>query len=213
MPRQLHTIGGFKVGRIRIRSPHTHTPRPSRRLHNLGIEAPITITTLNLRSTSLSVILFPLAHLILQLSIVVTSQYSIFHSFTMPRGKKNTNKPTIPELPWSENNHALTWHLLDEIAKTANYKVLYGKKTKDEVCVIAIMSWQISQVFFLRTWVVKQKSLYTVALPLFSSQNCTSRTWTPWEIVSRVNLNRMYSNGVQNMVTEKFPLQTHKGLS
>jgi hypothetical protein len=45
---------------------------------------------------------------------------------------KSTN-PTIPPIPWTTNEHELTWMLLAEMGKLENYKVLFGKATKDEV--------------------------------------------------------------------------------
>ena len=44
-------------------------------------------------------------------------------------------KVPLPEIPWSENSHARVWNLIAEISKPVNYKVLYGKKDKNEVCI------------------------------------------------------------------------------
>ncbi|KAF8811785.1 hypothetical protein BYT27DRAFT_7208178 [Phlegmacium glaucopus] len=41
-------------------------------------------------------------------------------------------KPRIPEINWSANNSSAVWALLDEIEKTENYRVLYGKKNVAE---------------------------------------------------------------------------------
>jgi len=42
-------------------------------------------------------------------------------------------KTPLPEIPWSENNHAQVWSLIAEISKPVNYKVLYGIQDKNEV--------------------------------------------------------------------------------
>ncbi|KIM50179.1 hypothetical protein SCLCIDRAFT_34571 [Scleroderma citrinum Foug A] len=41
-------------------------------------------------------------------------------------------KVPLPKIPWSENSHAQVWSLIAEISKSVNYKVLYGKKDKNE---------------------------------------------------------------------------------
>ena len=43
-------------------------------------------------------------------------------------------KVPLPEIPWSENSHTRVWSLIAKISKSVNYKVLYGKKDKNEVC-------------------------------------------------------------------------------
>ena len=47
--------------------------------------------------------------------------------------KRDTKKNKIPDILWTEDNNRLIWSLLTEIEKPANYKVLFGKKDKDEV--------------------------------------------------------------------------------
>ena len=50
----------------------------------------------------------------------------------LPKGDNN-KKAKIPDIPWTEHDNRLTWLLLTEIEKPVNYKVLFGKKDKDEV--------------------------------------------------------------------------------
>ena len=38
----------------------------------------------------------------------------------------------LPKIPWTANQHAITWSLISEMEKTENRKVLFGKRT-DEV--------------------------------------------------------------------------------
>lgn len=67
---------------------------------------------------------------------VVTRVFSISLSFLvwkMPRKPRENKKPRIPEIAWAENDNHLIWLLLAEIEKDANYRVLFGKKDKDEV--------------------------------------------------------------------------------
>jgi hypothetical protein len=52
--------------------------------------------------------------------------------------KRDTKKKKLPEIPWAEDDNRLTWSLLTEIEKPANYKVLFGKKDKDEVSPISV---------------------------------------------------------------------------
>ena len=59
----------------------------------------------------------------------------------MPRGRAATKKRKenlaagIPSsLPWTLDNNAKTWLLIAELGKMENYKVLFGKKDKKEVC-------------------------------------------------------------------------------
>ena len=52
--------------------------------------------------------------------------------YTMPP-KCDPKKSKIPDIPWTEINNSLIWSLLTKIEKPANYKVLLGKKDKDEV--------------------------------------------------------------------------------
>jgi hypothetical protein len=47
--------------------------------------------------------------------------------------KCDTKKSKIPDIPWTEDNNWLIWFLLTKIEKHVNYKVLFGKKEKDEV--------------------------------------------------------------------------------
>jgi hypothetical protein len=54
--------------------------------------------------------------------------------------KRDTKKNKIPDIPWTEDNNLLIWSLLNEIEKPANYKVLFGKKDKDEVKAHSILS-------------------------------------------------------------------------
>jgi hypothetical protein len=53
--------------------------------------------------------------------------------------KCNTKKNKLPESPWAEDGNWLTWLLLTEVEKPANYKVHFGKKEKDEVSPIFAM--------------------------------------------------------------------------
>ncbi|KIN97342.1 hypothetical protein M404DRAFT_78630, partial [Pisolithus tinctorius Marx 270] len=42
------------------------------------------------------------------------------------------SKVPLPKIPQSKNNHAHSWSLIAEISKPVNYKVLHGKKDKNE---------------------------------------------------------------------------------
>lgn len=47
-------------------------------------------------------------------------------------------KQKIPDIPWAENNNALNWAFLTELEKDANYKILFGKKDRTEVCLTCV---------------------------------------------------------------------------
>ncbi|GLB43921.1 hypothetical protein LshimejAT787_1501050 [Lyophyllum shimeji] len=47
----------------------------------------------------------------------------------MPLKKSKTK---IPEIPWADNENLLTWALLTELEVDKNYKVIFGKKDKNE---------------------------------------------------------------------------------
>ncbi|GLB45646.1 hypothetical protein LshimejAT787_2500380 [Lyophyllum shimeji] len=47
----------------------------------------------------------------------------------MPPKKSKTK---IPEIPWADNENLLTWALLTELEVDKNYKVIFGKKDKNE---------------------------------------------------------------------------------
>ncbi|KAG1735110.1 uncharacterized protein EDB91DRAFT_1145307, partial [Suillus paluster] len=47
-------------------------------------------------------------------------------------GKSKKPKVSLPEIPWSENNHSRVWKLITELGQKANYKVLFGKKDQHE---------------------------------------------------------------------------------
>jgi hypothetical protein len=51
----------------------------------------------------------------------------------MPPKHDNNKKAKIPDIPWTEHDNLPIWLLLTEIKKPVNYKVLFGKKDKDEV--------------------------------------------------------------------------------
>jgi hypothetical protein len=56
----------------------------------------------------------------------------------MPAIRSNTHSAPksskIPPFNWSENDATLTWKLIGELEKKENYRVLFGKKDKAEVC-------------------------------------------------------------------------------
>ncbi|KAG2127705.1 hypothetical protein DEU56DRAFT_820196 [Suillus clintonianus] len=47
-------------------------------------------------------------------------------------GKSKNPKISLPEIPWSEDDHSRVWKLIAELSQKANYKVLFGKKDQHE---------------------------------------------------------------------------------
>jgi len=94
-------------------------------------------------------------------------------------------KVPLLEIPWSENSHARVWSLIAEISKPANYKVLYGKKDKNEVCFtfyFAFLPFDLP-----RTPLVSQRQASISALALLSCPNFPSLIPLLLVIMSRVN--------------------------
>ncbi|KAI0724894.1 hypothetical protein C8Q72DRAFT_936863, partial [Fomitopsis betulina] len=44
-------------------------------------------------------------------------------------------KSSVPDIDWKANNGALLWQLIGELEKPENFRVLFGKRDKNEVFV------------------------------------------------------------------------------
>ena len=49
--------------------------------------------------------------------------------------KKPCQEVALPAIQWANDNSKLIWSLLTEIEKPENFRVLFGKRNKSEVCV------------------------------------------------------------------------------
>ena len=94
-------------------------------------------------------------------------------------------KVPLPEIPWSENSHTRVWSLIAKISKSVNYKVLYGKKDKNEVCFAFYPTFLPFDL--CRTPLVSQRQASISALALLSCLNFLSLIPPLLVIVSRVN--------------------------
>jgi hypothetical protein len=109
----------------------------------------------------------------------------------MPCGSKTGRQETsgIPTIPWSTNDHALTWSLIGLVEEPENRKVLVGK-SKDEVS--------------MRYWSYKPPVKFSCRIPRPTTKPRCSNVflrnfcWTtlapmlgPLQIVSRLNGMRM----------------------
>ena len=50
---------------------------------------------------------------------------------------KPRSKSALPSINWTADDSALLWSLISEMEKKENTKVLFGKKEKNEVCLLA----------------------------------------------------------------------------
>ena len=60
------------------------------------------------------------------------------------------NKASIPPINWDAENQAPTWGLLNQLEKTENFKVIFGKKNPREVSPFLTVSWSYSRTPGLR---------------------------------------------------------------
>ena len=60
------------------------------------------------------------------------------------------NKASIPPINWDAENQAPTWGLLNQLEKTENFKVIFGKKNPRGVSPFLTVSWSYSRTPGLR---------------------------------------------------------------
>ncbi|KAI0732125.1 hypothetical protein C8Q72DRAFT_774919 [Fomitopsis betulina] len=52
-----------------------------------------------------------------------------------PSQGSSRKKSSVPDIDWKANNGALLWQLIGELEKPENFRVLFGKRDKNEVFV------------------------------------------------------------------------------
>ena len=50
-----------------------------------------------------------------------------------PSQGSSRKKSSVPDIDWKANNGALLWQLIGELEKPENFRVLFGKRDKNEV--------------------------------------------------------------------------------
>jgi hypothetical protein len=56
-----------------------------------------------------------------------------------PAAPKSHKKSSMPSINWNADDSALVWSLISEMEKRDNAKVLFGKKEKNKVWLLALI--------------------------------------------------------------------------